>query len=204
MAFIDNLAYGLFSISFASFLLLYTVISMYLVYRRGGKNYSDYLKSASIPLLLIGIYMVITALWGQFTWPLPGSYNTLFYDPMVSFGLLLIGFFAAVRYKVRLEYVGFFGLLVGLLVIVYGIQGYQIGLTQAPLAMLVMFILYGLSGIIAYPVALIADRLPGHKKSVWVGWYVFLALFCILMLLAGLLSAGAGFQAISAHLITAP
>jgi putative membrane protein len=109
-----------------------------------------------------------------------------------------------VRYKVRLEYVGFFGLLVGLLVIVYGIQGYQIGLTQAPLAMLIMFILYGLSGIIAYPVALIADRLPGLKKQVWIGWYVFLALFCILMLLAGLLSAGAGFQAVSQHLITPP
>jgi putative membrane protein len=204
MVFVDNLAYGLFSISFASFLLLYTVISMYLVYRRGGRNYSDYLRSASIPLLLIGIYMVLQGLWGQFTWPLPGSYNVLFYDPMVSFGLLLIGFFAAVKYKVRLEYVGFFGLLVGLLVIVYGIQGYQIGLTQAPLAMLAMFILYGLSGLVAYPVALIADRLPGHKKQVWIGWYVFLGLFCLLMLLAGLLSAGAGFQAVAQHLITAP
>jgi putative membrane protein len=204
VAFIDNLAYGLFSISFASFLLLYTVISMYLVYRRGGKNYSEYLDSAAVPLLLIGIYMVVQALWGQFTWPLPGSYNTLFYDPLMAFGLLLISFFVAVRYEVRLEYVGFFGLLVGLMVIIYGIQAYHIGLTSAPLAMLVMYLLYGMSGIVAYPVALIADRLPGHKKQVWFGWYVFLAVFCILMLLAGLLSAGAGFQAVSQHLITAP
>lgn len=168
------------------------------------RNYSDYLKSASIPLLLIGIYLVVQALWGQFTWPLPGSYNVLFYDPMLSFGLLLIGFFAAVRYKVRLEYVGFFGLMVGILVIAYGQQGYMIGLTKSPVAMLAMYILFGLSGIVSYPVALIADRFPGHRKKVWVGWYVFLALFCILILLAGLLSAGAGFQAVSAHLITAP
>jgi putative membrane protein len=204
MAFIDNLAYGLFSISFASFLLLYTVISMYLVYRRGNRKYSDYLNSASVPLLLIGLYMIVQALWGQFTWPLPGSYNVLFYDPLLSFGLLLVGFFFAVRYKVRLEYVGFFGLLVGIMVIIYGIQGYNIGLTSQPLAMLGMYILYGLSGLVAYPVALIADRLPGHSKNVWIGWYLFLALFCILLLLAGLLSAGVGYAAVSQHLINPP
>jgi putative membrane protein len=204
MVFIDNLAYGLFSISMASFLLLYTVISMYLVYRRGKRNYSDYLESATVPLLLIGIYMIVQALWGQFTWPLPGSYNTLFYDPMVAFGLLLVSFFLAVRFKVRLEYVGFMGLLVGLMVIIYGVQAYNIGLTSAPLAMLVMFIFYGLSGIIAYPVSLIADRLPGHKRKVWAGWYVLLALFCVFVLLAALLSAGAGVQAVSQHLISPP
>lgn len=204
MVFVDNLGYGLFSISFASFLLLYTIISMYLVYRRGQRNYSDYLKSSSVPLLLLGIYMVVQAMWGQFVWPLPGSYNSLFYDPLMSFGLLLVGFFMAVRYKVRLEYVGFLGLLVGLMVIIYGIQAYHIGLTNSPLAMLTMYVLFGLSGIASYPVALIADRFPGHRKTVWIGWYVFLALFCVLMLLAGLISAGAGFQAVSQHLISAP
>lgn len=205
MAFIDNLAYSLFSISFASFLLLYTIISMYLVYRRGRKNYIEYLGSASVPLLLIGLFMVVTGLWGQFTWPLPGSYNTLFYDPLLSLGLLLVGFFFAVRYKVRLAYLGFFGLLVGLMVIVYGYQGYQIGLTSAPIMMLAMYIFYGASGILAYPVSLIADRLPGHKRgTVWIGWYVLLFAFCIVLLVAGLLSAGTGYFAVSQHLLTPP
>lgn len=204
MVFIDNLAYSLFSISFASFLLLYTVISMYLVYRRGQRTYTDYLRSASVPLLLIGLYMVVQALWGQFTWPLPASYNVLFYDPLLSFGLLLVGFFLSVRHQVRLEYIGFLGLLVGIVVILYGIQAYQLGLTKSPIAMLAMYALFGLSGILSYPVSLIADRLPGHKKEVWVGWYVFLGLFCILILLAGLLSAGAGVQAVFQHLISAP
>lgn len=204
MPFIDNLAYGLFSISIASFLLLYTVISMYLVYRRGQKNYSEYLNSASVPLLLIGIYMLVQGFWGQFTWPLPGSYNVLFYDPLISFGMLLLGFFFAVRLKVRLEYVGLFGMLVGIMVIIYGVYGYQIGLTSSPIAMFAMYLLYGLSGIASYPVALIADRFPGHKKKVWAGWYLFLGTFCLLILLAGLLSAGTGVLAVSQHLITAP
>jgi putative membrane protein len=204
MVFIDNLAYSLFSISFASLLLLYTIVSMYLVYRRGKNNYSEYLSSASVPLLLIGIFMVITALWGQFTWPLPGSYNVLFYDPLISLGLLLVGFFVAVRSKVRLEYVGFFGLLVGIMVIIYGFEGFKIGLTSAPIMLLAMYIFYGASGILAYPVSLIADRFPGHKKRVWAGWYVFLAAFCIVLLIAGLLSAGTGYLAVSSHLITAP
>lgn len=64
MVFIDNLAFSLFSISFAGFLLLYAITSMYMVYRRKGKNFTDYLKGASVPLGLIGAYMLITGLCG--------------------------------------------------------------------------------------------------------------------------------------------
>jgi putative membrane protein len=204
MVFIDNLAYSLFSVSFAGFLLLYTVTSMYLVYRKRGKNFSEYLRAASVPLALIGTYMVIMGLWGQFTWPLPGSYNILFYDPLVSFGIVLLAFSISVKYKIRLEYSGFLALLVGIMIITYGIVGYNIGLTTAPIALLGLYFLYGLAAIFAYPVSLIADRLPGLKKNVWTGWHIILILFWILLLLASLLSAYTGIAAIGQHLISAP
>ncbi|MCL5100877.1 MAG: DUF981 family protein, partial [Candidatus Marsarchaeota archaeon] len=41
------------------------------------------------------------------------------------------------------------------------------GLTQAPIALLGLYFLYGLAGIFSYPVALIADRLPGLQKNAW-------------------------------------
>ena len=66
MVFIDNLAYSLFSVSFAGFLLFYTVISIYLSYKRKGKNFTDHLNGASVPLALIGLYVLVTGIWGQF------------------------------------------------------------------------------------------------------------------------------------------
>lgn len=205
MVFTDNLAYSLFAISFAGFLLLYTISSMYLVYRRKGKNFSEYLKSASIPIAILGVYLLIMGFWGQFTWPLPGSYNILFYDPMISFAILLISFSLAVKYGVRLEYVGFLGLLVGIMVIVYGIEGYGLGLTQSPIALFLMYFFYGIAGIFAFPVSLIADRLPGIKKGkIWKGWHIILITFWIILLLASCLSAFTGVLAIPAHLLSAP
>ena len=68
---------------------------MHLIYRSSKKKQKDFsaqIKSAIVPLLLIGIYMFVMALWGQLAWPLPGSYNILFYDPMISFGIVLIAF----------------------------------------------------------------------------------------------------------------
>ena len=50
---IYNLAFSLFTISFGGLMLLYTITSMYLVYRKKGKNYSEYLNSASVPLGLL-------------------------------------------------------------------------------------------------------------------------------------------------------
>ncbi len=205
MAFTDNLAYSLFAISFAGFLLLYLISSMYRIYRRKHRNFSEHLAAASIPLGLIGLYMFITGLWGQFVWPLPGSYNILFYDPLISFGILLVAFSLAVRYKVRLEYAGILGLMVGVMVIIYGVEGYSIGLTAAPIALLGMYFCYGTAGIFSYPVSLIADRLPGFKKGkVWKGWHIILVIFWFLLLLASVLSAYVGILAIPQHLLSAP
>lgn len=204
MAFIDNLAYELMAISFSGLVLLYTISQMYLVYRKGGKSFGEHLRNASVPLGILGAYLLVMGIWGQFTWTLPGSYNILFYDPLVSLGILLVAFAVAVRTGAKLEYVGFLGLLVGIMTIMYGIEGYSIGLTQAPLALLAMYFFYGAAGIFSYPVSMIADRLPGLQKRVWYGWTVILVIFWILILVASLLSAFVGLSAVPAHLLSAP
>jgi putative membrane protein len=203
MVFIDNLAYALFSVSFAGFMLLYTVSSMYLLYRK-RRSFQEHLMAASLPIALIGLYMLVMGLWGQFTWPLPGSYNILFYDPFLSFGILLLSFSMAVRYRLRLEYVGFLGLMMGAMIIVYGIAGYNLGLTAAPIGLLALYLGYGLAAIFSYPVSLISDRLPDTRKRTPANWRIILIIFCILLLLASLVSAYTGFAAIGQHLMSAP
>ncbi len=204
MVFIDNLAYSLFAVSFAGFMLLYTTCSIYLAYRKNRKNFSEDLKSASIPLAVIGMFLFLTGIWGQFTWPLPGSYNMLFYDPLISFGFLLLAFSISIKYGAKLEYTGFLGLMVGMMVIVYGVLGYTTGLTKEPLALLAMYLFYGLAGIFSYPISLMADRLPGLQRGIKISWFVLLVIFCILLLLASGLSGMTGIIAIPQHLISAP
>ncbi len=203
MAFIDNLAFLLFSVSFAGFILLYTASSMYLVYRSKKRNYIQHLQGASIPMLLIGLYLVFSGFAGQLTWPLPGSYNILYFDPIVALGLLMVAFALAIRFKVNLEYAGFFGLLVGVMALLYGIKAYSIGLSSEPLAVLVLYMFYGIAGIFSFPAALIADRLP-FKSNPKLIWHVLLLIFWLALLLASLTSGYIGYSAIGGHLVSAP
>ena len=205
MVFIDNLAYSLFALTFAGLLILYLVVTEWFVFMRKDKNYSNYtarLEGAKVPLLVLGIYMIIMAMWGQFTWPLPGSYNILYYDPLVSFGMIVLALGLAVHYRVKFEYVGFFGLLIGIMTIIYGWLGYSIGISKEPVVLLAMFALFGISGIFSYPVALIMEKLPGLEKKPWIGWTICLAIFCLAILGASILSGVIGMSAIGGHLIT--
>jgi putative membrane protein len=207
MPFIDNLAYSLFSLSFAGFLILYLVISEYFAYAKRNKGYTDYaarLEGAKAPLILIGLYMMVMGMWGQLAWPLPGSYNILFYDPLVSFGMIVLALALSIHFRIRFEYVGFFGLLIGIMTIIYGVQGYNIGLTEEPIALLALYGLFGTAGIFSYPVALLMQRLPGLQKNPWVGWTLCVAIFVIAMLGASLLAAYVAMSAIPSHLVSAP
>lgn len=204
MAFIDNLAFGLFAVSFAGFLLLYMILRIYRAYKNKQKNYSDQISSAAVPLLFLGVYLFVIGLYGQMTWPLPGSYNILFYDPTIAFGLILISFWYIDRMGLRFEYVGFLSMLVGIMLIMYGYIGYTLGLTKAPLALFGMYFLYGATGILAFPVSLLAEKLSGFKGKTWIGWTVVVVLFCLAIFAASLLAAYTGYQAIWGHLLTAP
>ncbi len=202
--FIDNLAYALFVISFAGFMLLYTIISIYLNYLRKGKDFTEYVKAATIPLSVLALYMIISGFWGQFTWPLPGSYNILFYDPFISFGLIIFAFVMSIRYNTKISFVGFLSLMIGVMVIIYGIVGYNVGLTSAPLALLGMYFMYGIAAILGYPVSFILETKPGIKKEVWKGWSILLGLFILFLFIGSCLAAFVGISAIPAHLFSAP
>jgi putative membrane protein len=204
MVFIDNLAFSLFAISIAGFMLLYSMVSIYLSYRKNQKMLSEHIRNTTVPLFFIGIYLLVMGLWGQFAWPLPGSYNILFYDPLVAFGIVMLTFATIGRLGGNMEYAGFLAFLFGVMAIIYGIAGYNVGLTLEPVALLAMYFLYGLTGILAYPIAMIAQRKPGLQKNHWGGWIILLGLFCLSIFAASCISGFIGFEAIGAHLLTTP
>ncbi len=207
--FIDEIAYVLFAIGFVGVLTLYMTISVFYNYRKNLKkkeNIDIYgiISGGILPLGAVGIYLFIISLIGQITWPLPGSYNILFFDPLMSLSIVLIGFAWSVRSRIKIHYVGLFSLLVGLMTIDYGITGYMIGLTQSPLAFMGLFVTFGIVGVLAFPVSLIMDNQPGKTSSHPKLWFSLVALFWIFLILATVIAFLVAGLSLYPHLSTPP
>jgi uncharacterized membrane protein len=69
--------------------------------------------------------------------------------------------------------------------------------------LLIMYLSFGISGIFAYPVAVIFDTLPGGNTSSKL-YKLTLALFCLFLVIAAISSAATGALAIPAHLASPP
>ncbi len=202
---IDNLAFLLLSLGFVGFLTLYMTAGVYKEYRKRRRMdiYST-ISGGILPLGALGVYLFIMGIVGQLTWPLPGSYNILFFDPLVGLGIVLIGFAYSVRTGIPMHYVGLLSLLLGVMVIYYGVEGFSIGLTQAPMALLGLFISFGLTGIFAFPVSLILDLEPGRTSKHPKVWFLMLVLFWVFLFTASVLSYVIGALAVPGHLLTPP
>lgn len=203
MPFTDILTAQLFVLGISGLVLAYTVIKGILHYRQGG-DIEHAMKSGQAPLTLLGLYVLISGLYGQFIWPLPGSYNILFYDIYPLWGMFLLASAWVLHSKLRLQYAGFFALLIGCMTILYGVSGYRLGLTSVPLALLGLYGLFGLAGILGYPVTLMFDRAQTKRKNRWAGWALILAVFLIVLILASLLAMYIGMSAIPVHLASPP
>ncbi|MCL4400376.1 MAG: DUF981 domain-containing protein [Candidatus Parvarchaeota archaeon] len=204
MGFTDELVFYLFTLAFAAFTLAYLMTDAYFAYREDKMDIKNSLNSLSIPIMLIGAYLLVVGVVSQFTWFLPGAYDILFFDPIVAFGLVLVAGAVAIRYNVKLRYVGFLSLLFGAMAIWYGISGYNLGLTKAPLEFLALFTLFGAAGIMTFPATLIVDNFPRRKLEMPMSWNTALAILWILLILAGIAAAAIGAIALPAHLATPP
>jgi putative membrane protein len=203
MGYIDILTSQLMVLGFAGLVLVSTTIRAAFLYKRGKKHYLS-LKGGAIPLAALGLFAFVTGLYGQFTWPLPGAYNILYYDVFTLFGLLLLAFAWSVRSEMETQHVGLLGLLLGVFVIYYGYNAFVIGLSQAPIAVLGLYTLFGLSGILSYPMTIMLDRANAGMKNRWAGWILMAAAFIILLTLGSLLALYIAYAAIPAHLMSPP
>ena len=119
-------------------------------------------------------------------------------------GLLFISLAWTMRSDLDTQHVGFFGLLIGLVTIYYGIVGYNIGLTTVPIALLGLYSLFGLAGVLSYPMTIMFDRATSgvRNRSVW--WVVLVVAFLIAIIFGSLLAVFVAASAIPAHLLKTP
>jgi len=158
MSFIDPLAFVevvLFIVSVVGTWV--TLESLGAIRRDRPDELRAILQGAAIPFLSVGMVALILSLWGEMTWPLPGSYNILFWDVFLLFGIVLISFGVAFYRGTRVQYSGLMALAAGIIVIFYGVTAYQQGLTREPLETLLLYLGFGAVAILSLPASLVAD-----------------------------------------------
>ncbi|MCL4381215.1 MAG: DUF981 family protein [Candidatus Marsarchaeota archaeon] len=198
MVFIDNLAFELFVLFFSAALLLYVIITAYFKFSKAKKEFEG-IKDGMIPVFIVGFFIFANALAEELMWSLPGSYNILFYDPFMMFGILLMSLSIAIFFGKKINSIGFLSLLFGVIIILYGIFGYNLNMTKAPQMLLGLYGFFGLAGIFAYPATLVYDF---NKRS---SPYLFaFALFIIFLALAGVAALALGAISLPAHLASPP
>lgn len=101
--------------------------------------------------LMTGLLSSLTGLHMIFTWPLPGSFNILFGEMSVFFGVLMLGLALVILMKLDLLPIAIYGTVVGIAAIIIGIQVLNLGLTQSPPLAGAAFIWVGLIGLFSIP-----------------------------------------------------
>ncbi len=206
--FVDDLGLELFILAFVGFILDYAAITLVMAYRKGeNKEFMDRLRALSVPLGILGFFIFIMGIAGELVWPLPNfgglGYDILFFDAFTLLGVILMSIAVAVNFNRKLEYTGMLSFMFGLTVIFYGITAYNLKMTKEPLAMLLLYAGFGISGILALPASIAVDKAivsPKVGKS-WLYWTYSFILFMALSALAAVAIAA---PAIASHLASAP
>lgn len=203
--FVDDLAIELFAMSLVGVVSIYMTGSAFVSYRRNGtKDVEEVLKPGVFPLGILGGFLLIMGFYGEMAWPLPGSYNILFGDPLILLGIVIVSIAIALGLKQKLQYVGVMAFFAGLVAIYYGANAYLQGLTSEPLAMFGMYIAFGLTGVFTYPATLIYDLFPSRKGEPSAIWTLLLVIFWIGLIVSAFLAAFIATSAVPQHLISPP
>ena len=170
--------------------IIFVGLATYVVYRYFmGKESEDMDKGFSYFLIGTGFYALIYGLFYSMLWPEPegGAYSILFGDPLLLLGLasLIAGYI--ILKKASLMFAGIMAFFSGFYAIVSGYDGYLDKMTNSPIAMLLLYLGAGISGILVLPLIL--------TKNKWLA-----ILVAVIMFLTGILAFIIGFPAIGGHL----
>jgi len=166
MAFIDFLAFQEALLIFAAVIVGYVGVATLLAMRKNDRaGVKSALKSGAIPLGSIGVIATALSVWAEEAWPLPGSYNILFTDIYLLFGLTLVVLAVCMVTSSKLQYAGIFALVAGGVTICYGWNGYILHMTKEPLQTFLLYGAFGLAGILAFPATIITDHYLAHPES---------------------------------------
>jgi putative membrane protein len=166
MAFVDFLAFVEVTLLIGAALVGYVGVLTYVAMRRNDPTgVKSALRGAAVPVGSVGAIALVLGLWGEIAWPLPGSYNILFFDAYVLFGATFLVVAISMGLSLKLQYGGFLSLLSGGVIIAYGWQGYVAGMTKDPFDTLLLYAAFGAAAIIAFPATVLTDYYLGHADG---------------------------------------
>ena len=169
MVFVDDLGMELILNGIIALTLFYLGVRTYFRYRATGNDKALNELKSSAPLIgVFGFIVLLMGTFGEIAWPLmpgtPGAkYNILFYDPTMLFGIALVSFALSLAYNLKTQYVGLYSMVAGAVTIYYGVVGYNLGMTQAPIALLLLYVAFGGAGIFTFPATLLIDKMLSPK-----------------------------------------
>jgi len=229
MTFTDDLTMVLDLLILVACTVFYTGFMVWLEVRRGDKARAHMqLREGSVVLGILGGILGLFALWGEFTWPLDvtvngtnllASYDLFFFDALTMLAILLISFAIAVNLRLPTHFVGMLGVVVGFGIMFYGYRAYTMTnpLTLDPLETFLLYLGFGATAVLSYPATLFVDwfvvgpqvpnvdPLPTDPKPRYpLMWTLLIALFLIVVLLAGIAALFYGFDTAWAHLAAPP
>lgn len=186
-------------------------------WKKDADRAQSHLHEGALALGILGALLALIALWGEFFWPLPGAYNIYFFDPLFLLAFLLVAFGVAVWRSLPTHFVGMLSFVSGAGAIYYGVRAYQLGLTKSPFETLLLFLGFGVVGILAYPATLFVDwAVTGPRTSAASplatnpvathprAWLVIVGAFLVVVVLAGIAAIAYGFTTVWSHLGSPP
>lgn len=131
-----------------------------------------------VGFLMTAVLALVTGLHMTLTWPLPGSFNIVFGEMGLLFGILMLGLTVALRYDLDLLPIAVYATLVGFAGIILGVELIDAGLTKQPVLSGVSFIVTGVIGLFAVPMYLVR-RAPVFQVIATVGLVIAAILWAI-------------------------
>ncbi len=117
-------------------------------------------KGIGLYFTFVGVYALVSGLWGAFTWPLPGGNNIVLIQPWAVFGVALLIMGIALWSGINPRYIAIPLAPLGIPIIVYSFVIWILRLTRTPEISGLMYFLIGLSALLA-PVVLTRSRAMG-------------------------------------------
>lgn len=183
--YIDPLAMMLISLAMSTL-----IGSLYFLFL--AMNRTKDTQQLLVPAIGIGFFDFVSGFLMSFTWPLPSSYNLLFGDPLMMFGLILIITAIGLYKGYEIKFNSIFLLFLGIYVLVEsaGIVAYKLEAGDDLLSAMGLYIIDGIAAVLA-PILFVK---PDRAK------YLYYLEF-VLLILGTLVALFIGYEAIYGHLL---
>ncbi len=146
-------------------------------------------QSLVVPGFVLGAFDFLSGFMMSTQWPLPGSYNILFGDPMLFLGLVMLAGTYMIYKKMDMKPLSIFGFLLGIYILIEAVAIVTMGLESGWTHLLPALGMYTFSGL----AGIFSPLLYTKNKNA----YYFLA---ILLVIAAIATLFTGYSAIYEHL----